>query len=95
MGRQAAALRCEAFVSEEILPYQLAEFCGARRLPQRQAAASLKTLCTAVRGGMKRMTVDVGLNEGEQEFSRKLLARIGGNVERFLALAGELPRVRL
>lgn len=85
----------DEFVSEEILPNQLAEFCDACRLPQRQAAATLKTLCTAVRGGMERMVPDGGLHEDEQAFARKLVARIGKNVQRFLALAEELPRVRL
>ncbi|KJS03382.1 MAG: hypothetical protein VR65_01635 [Desulfobulbaceae bacterium BRH_c16a] len=85
----------DEFVSEEILPYQLAEFCDACRLPQRQVAATLKSLCTAVRVGLDKLVPDVGLHEDEQAFARKLLARIRMNVERFQALAEELPRVTL
>jgi serine/threonine-protein kinase HipA len=85
----------DEFVSEEILPYQLAEFCDACSLPRRQVAATLKKLGTAVRGGLERMGPDVWLHEDEQAFARKLLARIGKNVQRYLALAEELPQVRL
>lgn len=84
----------DEFVSKEILPYQLAEFCDACHLPQRQVAATLKTLCTTVRNGLERMSHDQ-LHEDEQAFARKLSARIGQNAQRFLALAEELPQVRI
>lgn len=85
----------DEFVIGEILPYQLAEFCDACRLPQRQVAASLKALCAAVLREADRLPLEDVLHEEETVFARELLARIGENAGRFLAMAEELPRVRL
>ncbi len=85
----------DEFNAEEIHPYQLAEFCHACHLPQRQVATTLKTLCTAVLYGADTLALDNVLLADELAFARRLLARIRANAERFLQMAEELPRVRL
>lgn len=85
----------DEFASEEILPYQLAEFCDMCKLPQRQVATSLKNLCTAVLNNLGNVPLDDLLAGSETSFAQELIERIRENAERFLAVATELPRVQL
>lgn len=85
----------DEFVAEKVLPYDLAEFCDASTLPPRQVATSLKNLCMATIGRVGSLPLgDVRLGE-EMDFARELIGKIRGNAERLLAIAGELPHVRL
>jgi serine/threonine-protein kinase HipA len=85
----------DEFLIEEILPYQLAEFCDACRLPQRQVAMTLKSLCSAVLAGADRLVLEGLLLAEERLFARKLLDRIRSRTRKFQEMALELPRVRL
>lgn len=85
----------DEFVSGELLPYQLAEFCEMCKLPQRQVAISLKNLCSAVLHNLENVSLAVLLDEDETVFAQDLIGRIRNNAERFLAVAMELPRVKI
>jgi serine/threonine-protein kinase HipA len=85
----------DEFVAEKVMPYDLAEFCDASKLPLRQVATSLKNLCTATIGRMGSLPLgDVRPGE-EMDFARDLIDKVKANAERLLAIAGELPHVRL
>jgi serine/threonine-protein kinase HipA len=83
------------FIAEKVMPYDLAEFCDESNLSQRQVATSLKNLCTATIDRMGRLPLDDVQPGEEMDFARDLIEKIKGNAERLLAIAGELPHVRL
>jgi serine/threonine-protein kinase HipA len=83
------------FIAEKVMPYDLAEFCDESNLSQRQVATSLKNLCTATIDRMGRLPLDDVQPGEEMDFARDLIEKIKGNAERLLAVAGELPHVRL
>ncbi|MEA5112465.1 MAG: HipA domain-containing protein [Geobacteraceae bacterium] len=85
----------DEFVAEKVMPYDLAEFCDASKLPLRQVAISLKNICTATIGRVGSLALgDVRTGE-EMDFARNLIEKVKGNAERLLAIAGELPQVRI
>ncbi len=85
----------EEFVLEKIMPYEMAAFCEECKLPQRQVATSLKTLCSAVLTSLDKLSLNDVLIDDEVVFAQNLLARIRENTVRFLAIAKELPQVRI
>jgi len=85
----------DEFVAEEILPYQLAEFCDECKLPQRQVATSLKNLCTVVLSTIDDLPLDDIQDGAEMDFARELLGRIRDNVGRFLEISQELRHLKL
>lgn len=85
----------DEFVAGEILPYQLAEFCDACRLPRRQVATTLKNLCTSVLNRLGSLPQDDLRGDEEVAFAQDLFGRIKGNAERYLEIARELPNVKL
>lgn len=85
----------DEFDAEKVMPYDLAEFCESSHLPQRQVATSLKNLCTAAMGRLGSLPLGEDWSGEEKDFARELIEKIKGNAERLLAMAGELPRVRL
>lgn len=85
----------DAFRSEDVFAYQLAEMCEECHLPQRQVALSLKALCTAVLGALEPLPLDPVLTEEERFFTHQLIQKIQGTTTRFLGMATELPHVRL
>jgi serine/threonine-protein kinase HipA len=82
------------FIAEEILPYQLAEFCDECKLPQRQVATSLKNLCTAVLGNLDDLPMDDIQDGTEMDFAQELLGRIRDNAVRFLKISQDLPHLK-
>jgi serine/threonine-protein kinase HipA len=85
----------DEFVAEKVMPYDLAEFCEASNLPPRQVATSLKNLCTAALDRMGNLPLDDVLPGEEMDFAQDLIEKLKGNAERLLAIAGDLPHVRL
>ncbi|MEZ4599651.1 MAG: HipA domain-containing protein [Syntrophotaleaceae bacterium] len=85
----------DEFVAERVMPYDLAEFCDASKLPPRQVATNLKNLCTTAMDRMGSLPLGDIRPEEEMEFARKLMEKIKGNAKRLLEMAGELPHVRL
>ena len=85
----------EAFRPNEIFAYQLGKMCEECGLPQRQVAASLKSLCTRLLRVLASQSFDTILSKEEHPFAHDLLKVIELNTTRFLRLAEELPNVRL
>jgi len=85
----------DTFDPEEIQPFQLAEMCEACKLPQRQVARTLATLCRNMLQQLDTFVLAVELTDDEQTFSTTLQARLRKNTEKYLGFAGELPRVVL
>ena len=85
----------DTFNPDEVFPWQLAEMCEACRLPKRQTARMLTLLCTNLRGELEDFEPAPDLTDDESAFAQSLIARIGGNVRRYLEYARELPRVAL
>lgn len=85
----------DEFNAEKVTPYNLAEFCDACHLPPRQVATRLKNLGTATMERMASLPLGDDWSAEEKDFARELIEKIKGNAGRFLAIAEELPRVRL
>jgi serine/threonine-protein kinase HipA len=85
----------DEFVAEKVLPYDLAEFCDVSHLPVRQVATSLKKICSAALKRMGNLPLDNVRPGAEMDFSQELMAKVKGNATRLLAIAEELPYVRL
>lgn len=83
------------FVAEEVLPYQLAEFCDDCNLPQRQVAISLKNLCRNVLNNLDDLPMEDIQDGDEMDFAQNLIGRFKRNAERFQEIAQELPQVKL
>lgn len=85
----------DEFVGEKVMPYDLAEFCEASHLPTRQVATSLKNLCTTAMARMGNLSLGDEWNGEEMDFARTLIEKLKENAERLLAIAEELPHVRV
>lgn len=85
----------DTFEPEVIQPFQLAELCEACKLPQRQVARTLTTLCRNMLQQLDNFIFAVELNGDEQTFGDDLLAHLRKNAEKYLQFAGELPHVVL
>lgn len=85
----------DEFVAEKVMPYDMAEFCDAANLRQRQVSTSLKNLCTAIIASLDKLPLNDVQAGAEMDFARELITRIQHNAERFLRLARELPHVKL
>lgn len=84
----------DEFIAEEILPYQLAEFCDECKLPQRQVATSLKKLCMVVLSNLGGLPMDDIQDGPEMDFAQELLGRIRDNAGKFLEISQELPHLK-
>lgn len=85
----------DEFRAEKVMPYDLALFCEACNLPQRQVGISMKNLCNAVLENLDRLPTQDVQDGDEMCFTHDLVRRIGSNAEGFLEIAKELPRVKL
>ena len=85
----------DEFVLEDILPFQLAEMCDDCKLPQRQVANALRTLCTNTLKSTWQLTRREELTGAELAFAQKLAAKLNERAARFLGVARELPEVKI
>lgn len=85
----------DTFDPEEIQPFQLAEMCEACKLPQRQVARTLATLCRNMLQQLDHFVLPGELTTDEQDFSTALLTHLRKNAEKYLMFAAELPNVVL
>lgn len=85
----------DTFNPEEIQPFQLAEMCEACKLPQRQVARTLTTLCRNMLQQLDNLALTAELTNDEQIFSTALLEHLRKNAEKYLMFAAELPKVVL
>ena len=85
----------DAFDPEAVQPFQLAEMCEACKLPQRQVARTLATLCRNMLQQLDNFALTAELTNDEQIFSTALLEHLRKNAEKYLMFAAELPKVVL
>jgi len=85
----------DEFTADKITPFDMAEFCDGCNLRQRQVATSLKNLCTAAIDSLGILPLDDVRTGDEMDFARHLIGRVKGNAEMLLAIARELPHVKL
>jgi len=85
----------DSFLANEIFAYQMAEMCDDCKLPQRQVAISLKTLCLALLKNLDKLLPDDALSKEEELFAQELIDILKAKAIRFLEIAGELPAVKL
>lgn len=83
----------DTFDPEEIQPFQLAEMCEACRLPQRQVARTLTSLCRNMLHQLDTFALTAELTGDEQTFSNELLMHLRKNAEKYLGFAAALPKV--
>lgn len=83
------------FGAEKITPYDLAELCDASQLPLRQVGISLKNLCTTALSRLESLPLSQVRTGEEMDFAQNLIAKIRGNAERLLAIAKELPLIKI
>ena len=83
----------DTFDPDEIQSFQLAEMCEACKLPQRQVARTLTVLCRNMLQQLDCFVLPPELTNDEQVFGQNLLAHLRKNAEKYLHVAGELPRV--
>jgi serine/threonine-protein kinase HipA len=84
----------DEFIAEKVMLYDLALFCEACNLPQRQVATNLKNLCMAVLGNLGSLPMDDVQGGDEMNFAQDLIRRVTSKAERFLEIAKELPQVK-
>ena len=85
----------DEFMAEKVMPYDLALFCEACNLPQRQVAISINNLCKAVLGNLDRLPTQDVQDGDEMCFVQNLISRIRSRAERLQEMAKELPQVKL
>lgn len=84
----------DCFRADKIFAYQVAEMCEDCKLPQRQVATNLKTLCRVILKNLENMLPDSALiNEAEVDFARTFIEILRENATRFLEIAEELPGI--
>lgn len=85
----------DSFNPDDIKTYQLAEMCEECKLPQRQVARSLTTLCHNLLGQLDHLDLSGTLTGDELSFSAALVEKIRATARNYLEYARELPRVVL
>lgn len=85
----------DEFIADKVTPFDLAEFCAACSLRQRQVATSLKNLCTAALDNLPHLPLGEIIPGAEMDFAQSLIGKIQGNAQRLLAIARELPQIKL
>lgn len=93
--RDLAMAISDTFNPDDIMPYQLAEMCEDCKLPQRQVARSLTTLCQNLLGQLDHLDLSDILTEDELGFAAALVEKIRANASKYLKFARELPRIVL
>ena len=85
----------DAFVPEDISPWELAEMCERCNLQKRLVANTLTTLSGKLLKAMDLIDLSPLLPGEETEFAVEVIAAIRKNVERYLPYAKQLPRITM
>lgn len=85
----------DEFVWENILAFQLAEFCEDCKLQPRMVANNLKKLCDSVLKNIEFLNTDIFKNDNEIAFAHELIEDIKVKANRFKIIALELVNVKL
>ncbi len=83
------------FDPDNIQAWQLAEMCFECRLPQRQAARMLDSLCNNMLRSLTVISLPELLTPAEEEFARNLIQVITDRVHRYQGYAKQLPGLKL
>lgn len=85
----------DTFDPDDIQAWQLAEMCEECKLPQRQTARTLDSLCTAMLRSLGEISPPGLLTSAEEEFTQDLIQSITDKVLRYQGYAQQLPGVKL
>jgi hypothetical protein len=85
----------DVFDPDDIQAWQLAEMCFECKLPQRQAARMLDSLCNNMLRSLAKVSLPEHLTPAEEEFARNLIQVITGKVHRYQGYAKQLPGLKL
>jgi hypothetical protein len=85
----------DVFEPDDIQAWQLAEMCFECKLPQRQAARMLDSLCNNMLRSLTKIALPEHLTPAEEEFARNLIQVITGKVHRYQGYAKQLPGLKL
>lgn len=85
----------DVFDPDDIEAWQLAEMCFECKLPQRQTARMLDSLCNNMLRSLTEISLPELLTPAEDEFARNLIQVITGKVHRYQGYAKQLPGLKL
>lgn len=85
----------DTFEPDDIQAWQLAEMCEECRLPQRQTARTLDSLCTGMLRSLGKISLPGLLASAEEDFAHGLIRVITDKVLRYQGYAKQLPGVKL
>jgi len=91
--RELAMAIGDTFDPDEIQAYQLAEMCDVCRLPQRQVARALLTLCNKMLQQLADMKSLPGLTAEELEFAAALNDTVSARTLRYRDYARKMPNI--
>lgn len=83
----------DTFDPNEIQAYQLAEMCEACKLPKRQVARALLSLCQKLLQQLTKMNFPLGFTDEEREFASKLIDAIRERTLKYQEYAQKIPKV--
>ncbi len=85
----------DLFDPDDIQAWQLAEMCFECKLPQRQTARILDSLCNNMFRSLKEISLPELLTPEEVEFARNLIQVITDKVHRYQEYAKQLPGLKI
>ncbi|ACM18697.1 HipA domain protein [Geotalea daltonii FRC-32] len=85
----------DVFDPDDIQAWQLAEMCFECKLPQRQTARMLDSLCNNILRSLTKISLPELLTPIEEEFARNLIQVITNKVHRYQEYAKQLPGLKI
>jgi len=85
----------DVFDPDDIQAWQLAEMCFECKLPQRQTARMLDSLCNKMLHSLTEISLPELLTPAEEEFARNLIQVITAKVLRYKEHAKQLPELKI
>ncbi len=85
----------DVFDPDDIQTWQLAEMCFECKLPQRQTARMLDSLCKNMLRSLREISLPEILTPAEEEFARNLIQVITDKVHRYQEYAKQLPGLKI
>jgi serine/threonine-protein kinase HipA len=84
----------EEFFIDNILPFQLAEFCEECGLQQRLVARNFAKLCDSAIRELDYLKIDILKNQDEKDFASELIMNIRTRAKHFKEVSSELPDIK-
>lgn len=85
----------DVFDPDDIQAWQIAEMCFECKLPQRQTARMLDSLCNNMLRALTEISLPELLTSTEEEFARNLIQVITEKVHRYQGYAKQLPGLKI